>query len=60
MIRILLVENNDLVRSGILSRRLKRQGFEVAYAFDGGQAVEMAHSKRRVHLTHLVQKRIAR
>ena len=45
MIRILLVGNNDFVRSGILSKRLKRQGFEVACAFDGEQAVEIAHSE---------------
>lgn len=43
MIKILLVEDNELNRD-MLSRRLKRRGFEVEIAVDGAQGVEMAHS----------------
>ncbi|MEK6247547.1 MAG: response regulator [Planctomycetales bacterium] len=41
MVNILLVEDNEMNRD-MLSRRLKRKGFEVAMAFDGEQGVEMA------------------
>jgi len=41
MIRILLVEDNEMNRD-MLSRRLKRRGFEILFAMDGAQAVEMA------------------
>jgi len=41
MIRILLVEDNEMNRD-MLSRRLKKKGFEVIMAFDGKQGVEMA------------------
>ena len=44
MPKILLVEDNELNRD-MLSRRLKRKGFEVAFATDGGQGVEMAKSQ---------------
>lgn len=43
MIKILLVEDNELNRD-MLSRRLKRRGFEVEIAVDGAQGVEMAQS----------------
>lgn len=41
MYRVLLVEDNELNRD-MLSRRLKKKGFEVDMALDGGQGVEMA------------------
>ena len=44
MSKILLVEDNELNRD-MLSRRLKRKGFDVAIAVDGLQGLEMAHSE---------------
>jgi CheY-like chemotaxis protein len=44
MAKILLVEDNEMNRD-MLSRRLKRKGFEVAIATDGGQGVDMAHNE---------------
>ena len=44
MIIILWVEDNEL-GGDMLSRRLKRKGFDVVRALDGEQAVEMAHSE---------------
>jgi CheY-like chemotaxis protein len=41
VVNILLVEDNEMNRD-MLSRRLKKKGFEVAMAFDGKQGVEMA------------------
>tara|TARA_B100000073_G_C23606077_1_gene522472 strand:+ start:198 stop:572 length:375 start_codon:yes stop_codon:yes gene_type:complete len=41
MIKILLVEDNDLNRD-MLSRRLRRKGFEVDLAVDGHEAVQRA------------------
>lgn len=41
MTNILLVEDNEMNRD-MLSRRLKKKGFEVVMAFDGKQGVEMA------------------
>lgn len=41
MTKILLVEDNEMNRD-MLSRRLKKKGFEVTMAFDGKQGVEMA------------------
>lgn len=41
MYRVLLVEDNEMNRD-MLSRRLKKKGFEVEIALDGGQGVEMA------------------
>ena len=38
---ILLVEDNEMNRD-MLSRRLKRKGFELIYAGDGVEAVESA------------------
>ncbi len=41
MAKILLVEDNEMNRD-MLSRSLKKRGFEVVMAFDGKQGVEMA------------------
>lgn len=49
MKRILIVEDNELNRD-VLSRRLKRRGFEVLIAFDGPQGIEMAQR----HLPDLI------
>jgi CheY-like chemotaxis protein len=43
MVRILLVEDNEL-NSDMLIRRLQKRGFEVHLATDGEQAVSMAAS----------------
>ncbi|NMM75276.1 two-component system response regulator [Acidovorax sp. SRB_14] len=43
MPKILLVEDNDLNRD-MLSRRLRRRGYEVVMAFDGPQALSAAAS----------------
>src|SRR6186997_377740 len=45
MPKILLVEDNEMNRD-MLSRRLARNGFEVAIAIDGGQGVSMATSEK--------------
>jgi CheY-like chemotaxis protein len=45
MIKILLVEDNELNRD-MLSRRLRRNGFEVCVAVDGPEGVSMAISER--------------
>ena len=45
MVRILLVEDNEMNRD-MLSRRLIRNGYEVFYAKDGQQGVNMALSER--------------
>lgn len=44
MKKILLVEDNAMNRD-MLSRRLKRKGFDVVLAVDGTQGVEMAFSE---------------
>jgi CheY-like chemotaxis protein len=44
MPKILLVEDNEMNRDMLL-RRLKRRGFDVAIAIDGGQGVDMATSE---------------
>ncbi len=44
MAKILLVEDNEMNRD-MLSRRLKRKGYEVVIAVDGQQGVEMARSE---------------
>ena len=41
MAKILLVEDNEMNRD-MLSRRLKKKGFDVVMAFDGQRGVEMA------------------
>ena len=43
MARILLVEDNELNRD-MLSRRLKKRGFEITIAIDGQQGIDMAIS----------------
>ena len=45
MAKILLVEDNDMNRD-MLSRRLRRKGYEVVMALDGQQAVEMAAAEK--------------
>jgi len=45
MTRILLVEDNEMNRD-MLSRRLIRNGYEVAIAVDGQQGVDMALSEQ--------------
>ncbi len=45
MPRVLLVEDNEMNRD-MLSRRLIKQGYEVAMATDGAQGVEMAAAER--------------
>lgn len=45
MSRLLLVEDNEMNRD-MLSRRLKKRGFEVAMAFDGKQGVDMARAEQ--------------
>ncbi|MGJ0505961.1 MAG: response regulator [Methylocystis sp.] len=44
MVKILLVEDNEMNRD-MLSRRLKRNGYEVVIAVDGQQGVDMAVSE---------------
>lgn len=44
MVKILLVEDNEMNRD-MLSRRLRRNGYEVVIATDGQQGVEMAASE---------------
>lgn len=44
MTTILLVEDNEMNRD-MLSRRLKKRGYEVIMAFDGKQGVEMAEAE---------------
>ncbi|MHC4414910.1 MAG: response regulator [Planctomycetota bacterium] len=44
MAKILLVEDNEMNRD-MLSRRLKRKGFEVVMAVDGQEGVDMASSE---------------
>ena len=43
MHRVLLVEDNEMNRD-MLSRRLRKKGFEVDMALDGAQGVEMARN----------------
>jgi two-component system, cell cycle response regulator DivK len=45
MTRVLLVEDNEMNRD-MLSRRLMRRGFEVIFAVNGEQGVELARSER--------------
>jgi CheY-like chemotaxis protein len=44
MARILLVEDNDMIRE-MLSERLERKGFQVRLAVDGAQGIEAARSE---------------
>ena len=45
MPKILLVEDNALNRD-MLSRRLKRKGFEVLLALDGNESIELAEKEQ--------------
>jgi two-component system, cell cycle response regulator DivK len=45
MAKILLIEDNEMNRD-MLSRRLKRKGFEVVIAADGAQGVQLAREER--------------
>jgi two-component system cell cycle response regulator DivK len=45
MAKVLLVEDNEMHRD-MLSRRLARRGFEVVFAVDGQQGVDLAHSEK--------------
>ena len=45
MTKVLLVEDNDMNRD-MLSRRLVRRGFEVVFAVDGKQGVDLARSEK--------------
>ena len=45
MAKILLVEDNEMNRD-MLSRRLKRRGYEVLIATDGAKGVAMANSEK--------------
>jgi two-component system cell cycle response regulator DivK len=45
MPKVLLVEDNEMNRD-MLSRRLIRRGFEVIFAVDGQQGVDLAKSQR--------------
>ena len=45
MAKVLLVEDNEMNRD-MLSRRLIRRGFQVVFAMDGQQGVDLARSER--------------
>ena len=45
MTKVMLVEDNEMNRD-MLSRRLIRRGYEVVFAVDGQQGVDMAHSEK--------------
>jgi len=45
MIKVLLVEDNEMNRD-MLSRRLTRRGFQVVFAMDGQQGVDLARSEQ--------------
>jgi CheY-like chemotaxis protein len=45
MARVLLVEDNEVNRD-MLSRRLTRRGFQVIFAVDGQQGVDLARSEK--------------
>jgi two-component system cell cycle response regulator DivK len=45
MPKVLLIEDNEMNRD-MLSRRLTRRGFEVVFAADGQQGVELARSEK--------------
>ena len=45
MTKVLVVEDNEMNRD-MLSRRLTRRGFQVIFAVDGQQGVELARSER--------------
>jgi two-component system cell cycle response regulator DivK len=45
MAKVLLIEDNELNRD-MLSRRLIRRGFQMVFAMDGQQGVDLARSER--------------
>lgn len=45
MTKVLVVEDNEMNRD-MLSRRLVRRGFQVVFAVDGQQGIELARSER--------------
>ena len=45
MAKVLLVEDNEMNRD-MLSRRLIRRGFQVVFAMDGQQGVDLARTER--------------
>jgi two-component system cell cycle response regulator DivK len=45
MTKVLLVEDNEMNRD-MLSRRLIRRGFQVLFAMDGQQGIDLARSER--------------
>ena len=45
MAKVLLIEDNEMNRD-MLSRRLVRRGFQVVFAIDGQQGVDLARSER--------------
>lgn len=45
MAKLLLVEDNEMNRD-MLSRRLRRKGYEVVIAVDGAEGVEMAQAEQ--------------
>jgi two-component system, cell cycle response regulator DivK len=45
MAKVLLIEDNEMNRE-MLSRRLIRRGFQVVFAMDGQQGVDLARSER--------------
>jgi two-component system, cell cycle response regulator DivK len=45
MTKVLVVEDNEMNRD-MLSRRLMRRGFQVIFAVDGQQGVDLARSER--------------
>jgi two-component system, cell cycle response regulator DivK len=45
MTKVLLVEDNEMNRD-MLSRRLIRRGFQVVFAMDGQQGIDLARSER--------------
>jgi CheY-like chemotaxis protein len=45
MKKVLLVEDNEMNRD-MLSRRLARRGFEVVFAVNGKEGVDLAHSEK--------------
>jgi two-component system cell cycle response regulator DivK len=45
MTKVLLVEDNEMNRD-MLSRRLMRRGFQVVFALDGQQGIDLARSER--------------
>ena len=45
MTKVLLIEDNEMNRD-MLSRRLIRRGFQVVFAMDGQQGIDLARSER--------------